>query len=181
MKPHTAPDKIWHAFLTLLAGHSPDDISVQQICDVAQVHRSSFYRYFRDLYTLADYGFRQVAEQTMMSATDARSTLLSTRKFIDFVDSRRHELCHLLTARYANRFQQAIYQPLERHMLSVFAMAGDSYIHPAPPEYVARYHIGGLARIISIWLQTPNARKAELIMQIDVLARYMMKDCMKKM
>ena len=43
-----------NALLTLLEDHSFEHLTVEQICQEALLHRSSFYRYFRDKYDLLE-------------------------------------------------------------------------------------------------------------------------------
>lgn len=43
-----------NALLTLLEDHSFEHLTVDQICQEAMLHRSSFYRYFRDKYDLLE-------------------------------------------------------------------------------------------------------------------------------
>ncbi|EOT5207134.1 TetR-like C-terminal domain-containing protein [Escherichia coli] len=97
----------------------------------------------------------------------------------NFVEQHRFALRHLLVGNHAYRFQQAICQPFEQHLLHLFQKAGEDYIHPAPAEYVARYHIGGIARILTVWLQNSHAQTEEFIKQTDILLRHALKECLK--
>ena len=45
-------EKIETAFLTLILNHKYEDITISQICEAAEINRSTFYANFIDLYDL---------------------------------------------------------------------------------------------------------------------------------
>lgn len=51
-------DAIFKAFNELVAKNSFDNISVNDICEKAQVSRSTFYRYFVDKYDVMNHNYR---------------------------------------------------------------------------------------------------------------------------
>ena len=56
----------------LLHDYHFDEITVQKICDIAEINRSTFYRYFQDkyelLYTLPDFITQQIIAKSDTSA-----------------------------------------------------------------------------------------------------------------
>lgn len=48
----TAKDKIINSFFNLLSIKEFNDISISEICNVAEVHRTTFYAYYNNLYEL---------------------------------------------------------------------------------------------------------------------------------
>ena len=56
----------------LLHDYHFDEITVQKICDIAEINRSTFYRYFQDkyelLYTLPDFITQQIIAKGDTSA-----------------------------------------------------------------------------------------------------------------
>lgn len=54
-------EQLWTVlFNRLLEGESFDQLNVQDICDQAQIHRSTFYRHFQDKYALLEYGIESL-------------------------------------------------------------------------------------------------------------------------
>lgn len=62
MVTDSVDDKIWEAFERLLMDNNQQfsDIRVGQICKVADIHRSTFYRHFEDKYQLLEYGLKKL-------------------------------------------------------------------------------------------------------------------------
>lgn len=62
MVTNSVDDKIWEAFERLLMDNNQQfsDIRVGQICKVADIHRSTFYRHFEDKYQLLEYGLKKL-------------------------------------------------------------------------------------------------------------------------
>ncbi|HAH61139.1 MAG TPA: hypothetical protein DCL73_03475 [Treponema sp.] len=53
-------DSIWSAFLILLEDIPLEKISVQDICDKALIHRTTFYNHFYDVYDLISFGTQKL-------------------------------------------------------------------------------------------------------------------------
>ena len=53
-------DALAQALLTLLHHEAVEKITVDQLCREADVHRSTFYRYFQDKYDLLHYVFQKI-------------------------------------------------------------------------------------------------------------------------
>ncbi|GAA3406151.1 TetR/AcrR family transcriptional regulator [Paenibacillus hodogayensis] len=53
---------LWNALKTLLETRSFDSLSVQEICDEAMVHRTTFYKHFQDKHALLSFGIEEVKE-----------------------------------------------------------------------------------------------------------------------
>ena len=53
-------DALAQALLTLLHHEAVEKITVDQLCREADLHRSTFYRYFQDKYDLLHYVFQKI-------------------------------------------------------------------------------------------------------------------------
>lgn len=83
-----------NAMLALLEKAPFDQLTVDQICQEAMLHRSSFYRYFHDKYDLLEQTFD--AQLNTMIA-DKKSTDEIVDAALDYIDQHR-ELFHHLVA-----------------------------------------------------------------------------------
>lgn len=68
---------ILQAMLTLLKIKKFDDITISEICDEALIHRSTFYRYFRDKVDLANTIIRNLSEKLL--GTDLSEQVILTQ------------------------------------------------------------------------------------------------------
>ena len=51
---------LWEALMAELSYRSFEEITIQQICERAMVHRSTFYKHYEDKYALLAQGIRQM-------------------------------------------------------------------------------------------------------------------------
>jgi AcrR family transcriptional regulator len=62
---------LWEALLAELSERRFDDITVNDICERAMVHRTTFYKHYPDKYALLEQGMRQLFD-VLMSEGDHR-------------------------------------------------------------------------------------------------------------
>lgn len=53
---------LWEALLALLQNRSFESLTVQEICDQAMVHRTTFYKHFEDKLGLFSFGLAEIRE-----------------------------------------------------------------------------------------------------------------------
>jgi AcrR family transcriptional regulator len=53
---------LWDALLALLRNRSFESLTIQEICDQAMVHRTTFYKHFEDKFHLLSYGLEEIRE-----------------------------------------------------------------------------------------------------------------------
>ncbi|GIO54533.1 hypothetical protein BK138_01450 [Paenibacillus rhizosphaerae] len=54
---------LYNALFDLMEKHSFEQITVKQICDLAMVHRTTFYTHFQDKFDLLSHAVMQIAEE----------------------------------------------------------------------------------------------------------------------
>lgn len=102
-----------NALLTLLEDHSFEHLTVEQICQEALLHRSSFYRYFRDKYDLL--------EQTLETQLNRFDSSLSQddviKQLIMYVNDHKNIFRHLASENAHSSLYTEIMNILSRMML----------------------------------------------------------------
>ena len=63
-------NRIFHAFNELIQRKAFDDITVLEICRVANVSTSSFYRHYKDKYDVMNDNYKRILNQYMHSANN---------------------------------------------------------------------------------------------------------------
>ena len=63
IRVHKTKRSIFNAFLQLRATKPLEKISVRELCQTAQINKSTFYKYYADLYDLSDQMESQVIDQ----------------------------------------------------------------------------------------------------------------------
>lgn len=81
-----------NALLTLLEKNSFDHLTVDQICNEALLHRSSFYRYFNDKYDLLE---QTMVAQISQIADSGDSEEDVIKQFVRYIDEHKAIIRHL--------------------------------------------------------------------------------------
>lgn len=83
---------IWQSFFQLMIeGNFFSQITINQICEKAMVHRSTFYKHFEDKYALLEFGLSQLfADYLQLPATQkAQEPFTWANSFFDHSDAQR--------------------------------------------------------------------------------------------
>lgn len=84
-----------NALLTLLETNSFDHLTVDQICNEALLHRSSFYRYFNDKYDLLE---QTMDAQISQIADSGESEEDVVKQFVLYIDGHKDMIRHLASS-----------------------------------------------------------------------------------
>ncbi|MCQ9279158.1 TetR/AcrR family transcriptional regulator [Staphylococcus borealis] len=150
---------IHETVFVLLHDYHFDEITVQKICDIAEINRSTFYRYFQDkydlLYTLPDFITQQIIAKGDTSADI--TTPESFEGFIYFIGNNKKIFKHLLvSSRQADVFRSLT--NVSRDM-----MLNNSKLQDDPlakkireskhPEIVADFYSSGVIEVLRRWVE----------------------------
>lgn len=163
------------AFLRLIEKKPFESLTVQEICDEAMVHRSTFYTHFEDKYDLLITTIVLLQEElekyslTSGEYTTPKQLFLSIcRNVLTFLKAHKK-----LYFSGANRGNGAIVQIFHDQVVeAVCEKLNQSDIETAtkkiPAEIIAQYYVGALIALAKWWLEneTPVSEN-ELIGYID--------------
>ncbi|MBC2955091.1 TetR/AcrR family transcriptional regulator [Staphylococcus hominis] len=142
----------------LLNDYHFDEITIQKICDNAEINRSTFYRYFQDkydlLFSLPDYIATQFHHE------DTRpflSTEESFQQFIYFIGEHKKVFKHLLTSsRQADVFRNLTHVSRELMLDSVKSQNDPLALkikHSHHPEIIADFYSSGMIEVLRRWVE----------------------------
>lgn len=80
---------LWEALMALLAEQEFEAISIKDICQLAMVHRTTFYKHYEDKYDLLSKGMREIYEALAVEADvppDAFLTKDAPPVFVEFFE-----------------------------------------------------------------------------------------------
>lgn len=131
-------DILFDAVAELLTRRSFDDICVTDICGRANVHRSTFYKYYVDKYELLEVRFRAMVGELIQGEGDLP-------RFLRHVEENTHLYKPLLLDPKNGEAEQIFRRALALRLTET----GDS-------EITAQYKAGGLLSAASWWLRIEN-------------------------
>ncbi|MDM5246183.1 TetR/AcrR family transcriptional regulator [Lysinibacillus sp. G4S2] len=130
-------------------------ITINQICDRAMVHRTTFYQHFEDKNALLAFGFKQVQEEVSIAPLSDRLT-----KPFQVMEQFLHhkELGKILESQMDDeQFINFItYQTREMKIQEDEELLRISNNHTIPFDLIIEYHSGVITTLSTWWLQNRN-------------------------
>lgn len=147
---------IHETVFTLLNDYHFDEITVQKICETAEINRSTFYRYFQDkydiLYTLPDFIIQKIVNDDI-----GLSTPESFQVFIYYIGKHKKWFKHLLvSSRQVDVFRNLT--NVSREMILNNAKNEQDPLaikirQSKHPEIVADFFSSGIIEVLRRWVE----------------------------
>lgn len=146
-----------NAMLALLEKTSFDRMTVDQICQEAMLHRSSFYRYFHDKYDLLEQTM-DVELNKLISDQPNTDTIVDA--VLNYVDSHRELFHHLMATRDRSGLHTEIMQIISEIILNRSKHETNDLVIKAvaqssQPELMS-YMVGGAINGAFMWWERHN-------------------------
>lgn len=157
------------SILDLLKDHSISKISVKEICENADVNRTTFYNYYTDQYALLNEIEQEALDQTneflsKLKNENAQTDLLEI--FLNYIKEDRGIFQILLCNNVDNTFQYKLMDITTNQLKAEF----NFNISKAEKEYVYQFVIMGCLSMIQKWVSNdfdqPEHELAELIVKL---------------
>ncbi|MFR2534433.1 MAG: TetR/AcrR family transcriptional regulator C-terminal domain-containing protein [Clostridia bacterium] len=149
------------ALFELLTKQSFDSIKVSDICDLAMVHRTTFYTHFSDKYELLEYCIREIEQEIILNMKDNNYT--NRREFYT------NMIMNVLTYISGNKkfFKLLLKKNEETNFFNIFTNSCISCIHEMLEEeelsgikhymsieVISNFYSGAVISTIVWWLKT---------------------------
>jgi AcrR family transcriptional regulator len=153
---------IREAFLQLLQEKPIGKITVAEICDIADIHRGTFYQHYHDVYelleTIEGELFEKLKEiQPMLE--NSMSSLTSAAVVMIF---REQDTCRAILGKYGDaQFLERILDMCRESSYAKYKKAG---VKPACFSFIYTYFTSGCIGVIRSWVDSGFAENPESIM-----------------
>lgn len=159
-------------YIDLLQNNNASDISVVDLCMHADINRTTFYRYFKDLNDLSDQMRKDLFHQIFSILGQAGTGKESAQKqILQALNAtlKNRKLCrHLLSDSHSDLAEKA----LEENLTLIKATVLSTGCTPQEGDLIYSYLCGGLARLWVNWInsnfKTPKEKVALMIEEIIV-------------
>lgn len=145
---------IQQAFYTLLKTEYFADITVQDICDKAMIHRSTFYRNYDDKYILLNILVENTIEELYaeLPFSEVKTTFFAY--VIDYIDNNLSFFKHITV-----EASEYLYKSLDQFISRMFLENASKYednlskkIRNAKhPEFLSEFYSSGIRKILEKW------------------------------
>lgn len=145
-------------------------ITVKEICERADINRSTFYAHFTDQYDLLKQIEEELIEDMMSflyayDIDEEVEVLQMTEKLIEYFATKKTTCLTLLSQNSHSSFEQKVRDVAEQFIMAKQAQKLD--IDNTTMKYISAYIISGSIEVMKVWLEnnmvTPPKEIAQLI------------------
>ena len=155
--------RIKDAIVECLLKISLDKVTVKDICDTADINRSTFYVYYTDTFELYDIIEKEFVERLNQYLTTFDQSKMTYKKMLVEIISfiyREDQPCLALIKTNSQSFIEANISFLNSYEQTLFS--GDELKR----SYLKQYYIGGVFNVVSKWLMTNKQQSIEYIAEL---------------
>ena len=151
----------------LLSKKSFDTIKVNDICDLAMVHRTTFYSHFADKYELLDYCINEMEKELISgfsvkdyaSVKDFYTDLVMN--FLEYLGSNKSFFKNMVKNNYSAGIITILHNSALNEITRILEKQPASSVNSKVPKKVmAEFYSGAVTSIIIWWLQS-NSKTTE--------------------
>jgi len=136
----------------LLENMSFEDVQVQDICDKAQVSRTTFYRHFRDKYDLVNWTYEHYKDVLGKRGPEHEIFEKSLVYLLEFMRDKRNFFLKAIRYTGQNSLSESMIETIETYMLDCYGQALGADNVTETDRRLVLYHAAGNAAIAYRWL-----------------------------
>lgn len=156
-----------NALLELLSEDSFDNIKVNDICNLAMVHRTTFYSHFADKYELLDYCINDIEKELLSDfsgkkyATSKEFYTNLIMNILHFLGSKKLFFRNMVNNNYSNGIFTILHNSVISKITELLEKEEKAGIKfNSPIKIMAEFYSGALTSTIMWWLIT-NSKISE--------------------
>ncbi len=162
-----------NALAKLMIEKNLQNITVQELSDIADVHRATFYAHYHDIYDLYEQIEKDMFSE-LNSIIDNDPTHTYEKLFENLINYIYDNsiLCQMLFSKNGSRsFQTNIFSLLEEKYKQIYKFEEQRTNVSEEIDFLISYHIYGCIAVVSRWLEHnlsyPKDKMKQLIVNID--------------
>lgn len=177
LRAQKTKNNIWYSLIKLLKKKNLDEISIQQICEFAGIHRTTFYKYFEDIFMLVEFGVENTIEEVLLDVIYSDIEKISTEHIVEFISQNRIIIRNIYETKYYNVVYRKISTVLEKYLIDALLQSEKEYSLDIPVEMIAKFYGGGFNEILAWWLDKPSISEKEFIVELNKLYKMILNSC----
>ncbi|MDT8860248.1 TetR family transcriptional regulator C-terminal domain-containing protein [Alkalihalobacillus sp. MEB130] len=144
------------SFIKLMQEKPVTKITIKEVCELADINRSTFYSHYADLYDLLNQIEDEIIEdlnQTLSAYnyTKNEEAIQMTEKLLEYLVKNRESSQTLFSEHGNPAFQKKVMMLAHRHLIKFFI--SDATTLPFNAEYLSIYIANGSIHVIQHWLK----------------------------
>ena len=150
-------NQIKQAFLALRNKYTPEKIKVKDICELAMINKTTFYKYYVDSLALANEVEESCMEKLMNAFSEKKNLFESPKAYVQGLLSATEKYAEELRAVYRDR-KDAFVAKLEKRLMQAYENGDDD----TERGMAATFMISGTAHVLGQWLLNEEGKRPEL-------------------
>ncbi|WP_066174401.1 TetR/AcrR family transcriptional regulator [Bacillus marinisedimentorum] len=143
------------SLITLLADKPISAITVKEVCEIADINRSTFYTHYTDHYDLLNKIEEEITEDMSRYLNDYRYTIEEesiqmTEKILEYVTQNKIVFQTLLNKNGSPTFEKRMMNLTQQFMMS--NLVNDNVIRKEDSRYLSTFVISGSIHVIKDWI-----------------------------
>lgn len=158
---------IRESLLELLQDKKIHEITVTDICKIANINRGTFYTHYKDAYDLLesmeDELFNQILEYIEITPVEEYKDILLLRA-LELIEENK-ELCKILFSKHmkSSTIDRVIYLANRAEIDKIIA---NSNVNDIFLDYFIKYSVGGVISVVQSWLENNLKESPEELVNI---------------
>ncbi|MCZ8523051.1 MULTISPECIES: TetR/AcrR family transcriptional regulator C-terminal domain-containing protein [Paenibacillus] len=146
---------LYNALLELMETHAFENITVKQICDLAMVHRTTFYTHFQDKFELLSRALGQIADEEFKDIVDVSfSPSDNFRELFSLAMKRKKLFSYLLAAEERDSLRNLLRREMGRGMKKYLTEHNSMEEIPIDMQIKIEAHIGAVLGVLTWWIES---------------------------
>ncbi|MFA6866096.1 MAG: TetR/AcrR family transcriptional regulator [Clostridia bacterium] len=154
---------LYSTLITLLQKQSIEDLSVVGICDMAMVHRTTFYAYFEDKYHLLTCLVEEI-KHNELEKLDKNMNELNLKDFcraaaltiLNYIAEHEDIIRKIFENNNNEKVMSVIRTSLERSIKDMVHAENKQIGYKLPVYIISTFFTGGIYNVFYFWLSNPE-------------------------
>ncbi|MEW9700776.1 TetR/AcrR family transcriptional regulator C-terminal domain-containing protein [Paenibacillus sp. SI8] len=145
---------LYNALLDLMDKHPFENITVKQICDLAMVHRTTFYTHFQDKFELLSRALGQIAEEEFKGLVDASFSPSDNFRELFSLATKHKKLFSILLAEERDSLRNLLRREMGRGMRQYLAHHNSIEEISIDMQIKIEAYIGAVLGVVTWWIES---------------------------
>lgn len=164
------------SLITLLSQKPISEITVKEVCEIADINRSTFYTHYSDQYDLLSKIEEEITEDMdrylhSYSYEREEESILMTEKILEYVTENKLMFQTLLNKDSVPTFEKRMMELTQRFMMNNGIK--NQHLKKKESEYLSTFVISGAIHVIKDWIDNDmDQSPAEMAVMINHFINY---------
>ncbi|MBW7475695.1 TetR/AcrR family transcriptional regulator C-terminal domain-containing protein [Paenibacillus oenotherae] len=145
---------LYNALLDLMEKQPFGNITVKQICDLAMVHRTTFYTHFQDKFDLLSRAMQQIADEEFKDLDDVSFSPSDNFRELLSLAMKHKKLFSLLLAEERDSLRNLLRREMGRGLKVYLAQHNLTEENSIDMQIKIEAHIGAVLGVVTWWIES---------------------------